>query len=259
MFEKETERYEGLRRDYQRLVVQPMGEEQYREYNEILFSTHSCAIEGNTFTLADSRALFELGLGMTPQGRSLLECTEMADHFRAFEFMLKSVSSPFDEALAKETNRLVTLHTLAHKVPGAVPGEYTTVDMAAGDTLFGDHRKLIARLPELMKSTDKALSSGTHPLLVAARFHGFFIYLHPFRDGNGRTARLLSNHILLKAGHPLLIIESNERNSYIDALRCIRTEGTDEYLTAFFLRTAIKRMEREIDEKRRASRPVLFF
>ena len=35
-------------------------------------------------------------------------------------------------------------------------------------------------------------------MIIAARFHGFYEYLHPFRDGNGRLGRLMSNFILLK-------------------------------------------------------------
>lgn len=69
--------------------------------------------------------------------------------------------------------------------------------MAAGDTVFGDHEQLIAKVPKLLESTEKAIASAAvHPMILAARFHGFYEYLHPFRDGNGRTGRLVSNYIL---------------------------------------------------------------
>ena len=51
MFEKEIEEYERVRKDYQRKVADRMGREQWMEYNEIQFSAHSCAIEGNSFTV----------------------------------------------------------------------------------------------------------------------------------------------------------------------------------------------------------------
>jgi Fic family protein len=153
---------------------------------------------------------------------------------------------PFDESLLKEINRLVTEHTLSFRAPEAKAGEYTNEDMAAGDTIFGDHELLIARVPNLMASTQKALDDGQHPLIVSAKWHGYYEYLHPFRDGNGRTGRLLSNFILLRAGHPLLIIKLEDREEYISALKTIRTEGTDEYLVAFFFKTAISRMKIEI-------------
>ena len=259
MFEEEIKEYESVRPEYQQKIPDKMGREQWMEYNEILFSAHSCAIEGNSFTVDDTRVLREQGMAMIPVGRSLLECTEMADHFRAFDYMASHLDIPFDEALLKEVNRLVTEHTLSYRAPGAIAGEYTTEDMAAGDTVFGDHEALIARVPQLMASTERAINDGQHPLVVAAKWHGYYEYLHPFRDGNGRTGRLLSNFILLRAGHPLLIVKLEDRSAYISALKQIRVEGTDEHLIAFFFKTAIGRMKEEMTEKRKLSKPVLFF
>ena len=259
MFEKEIKEYEHIREKYRQKIADRMGKKQWMEYNEILFSAHSCAIEGNSFTVDDTRILREQGMAMIPVGRSLLECTEMADHFRAFDYMADQLEHPFDEALLKEVNHLVTEHTLSYRVPGAIAGEYTSEDMAAGDTVFGDHETLIARVPDLMSSTQKALDEGQHPMIVAAKWHGYYEYLHPFRDGNGRTGRLLSNFILLRAGHPLLIIRLEDRAAYISALRQIRTEGTDEHLIAFFFHTAISRMKEELSQKRKNSMPTMFF
>ena len=259
MFDNEIEEYEAVRKDYQREIADKMGQQQWMEYNEILFSAHSCAIEGNSFTVDDTRILREQGMAMVPVGRSLLECTEMADHFRAFDYLVSRLDGSFDESLLKEINRLVTEHTLSYRAQGAVAGEYTTEDMAAGDTVFGDHETLIAQVPHLMESTQKALDAGLHPMVVAAKWHGYYEYLHPFRDGNGRTGRLLSNFILLRAEHPLLIIRLEDRSAYISALKQIRSEGTDEHLVAFFFKTAITRMKEEMAQKRKLSKPFLFF
>ena len=259
MFEKEIEEYERVRMEYQQKVAEKMGHQQWMEYNEILFSAHSCAIEGNSFTVDDTRILREQGMAMIPVGRSLLECTEMADHFRAFDYMVSHLHNPFDEALLKEINRLVTEHTLSYRAQGAIAGQYTTEDMVAGDTVFGDHEALIARVPSLMESTQKAINDGQHPMVIAAKFHGYYEYLHPFRNGNGRTGRLLSNFILLKANHPLLIIKLEDRSAYISALKMIRTDGTDEHLVAFFFNTAIARMKDELSQKRKNSLHTMFF
>ena len=235
MFEKEIKEYEDIRKDYQQKIADRMGKTQWMEYNEVLFSAHSCAIEGNSFTVDDTRILREQGMAMIPVGRSLLECTEMADHFRAFDYMVGNLNHPFDEALLKEINRLVTEHTLAY------------------------HETLIARVPSLMESTQRAINEGQHPMVIAAKFHGYYEYLHPFRDGNGRTGRLLSNFILLQANHPLLIIKLEDRAAYISALKQIRTEGTDEHLVAFFFKTAIARMKSELSQKHKNSLPTMFF
>lgn len=258
MFEKEIQQYELVRSDYEANIKAKMTPADYMEWHEVLFSTHSCGIEGNSFTVDDTRILREQGLAMVPVGHSLLECTEMADHFRAFQYVISHLDAPFDELLLRETNRLVTEHTLAYRVPGAVAGEYTQEDMAAGDTVFGDHEVFVARVPSLMESTAAALGRDIHPMIVAARFHGFFEYLHPFRDGNGRTGRLLSNWILLRAGHPMVIIDVADRAAYINALRQIRGEGTDEFLISFFFQSAITRMEKELAQKRRNTHLGLF-
>ena len=49
MYEKEIEEYESIRLEYQQKVADKMGKKQWMEYNEIRFSAHSCAIEGNSF------------------------------------------------------------------------------------------------------------------------------------------------------------------------------------------------------------------
>lgn len=249
-FEEEIKLYESLRCKYQALIINKMDREEYTKYNEVLFSTHSCAIEGNSFSVDDTRELKEKGLGMIPAGKTLFEAFEMLDHFEAFEYVMQNAQHPLDEALLKEINKRVTLHTISYRSPEAIPGEYTTTDMAAGDTVFGDHEQLIAKVPKLLESIEKAIASAAvHPMILAARFHGFYEYLHPFRDGNGRTGRLVSNYILLRSGHPLLIIPSEARQEYISALRMIRTEATDEHLVRFFFKMAMRRMEDELKQK----------
>ena len=249
-FEEEIKLYESLRCKYQALIINKMDREEYTKYNEVLFSTHSCAIEGNSFSVDDTCELKEKGLGMIPAGKTLFEAFEMLDHFEAFEYVMQNAQHPLDEALLKEINKRVTLHTISYRSPEAIPGEYTTTDMAAGDTVFGDHEQLIAKVPKLLESTEKAIASAAvHPMILAARFHGFYEYLHPFRDGNGRTGRLVSNYILLRSGHPLLIIPSEARQEYISALRMIRTEATDEHLVRFIFKMAMRRMEDELKQK----------
>ena len=249
-FDTEIKEYEAARQQYQTSIIYQMNREEYIKYNEVLFSTYSCAIEGNSFSVDDTRELKEKGLGMIPAGKTLFEAFEMLDHFEAFEYMMQNTQHPIDEELLKEINRRVTRHTLSYHAPEAVAGEYTTTDMTAGDTVFGNHKELIARVPKLLESTEEAIvAANVHPMILAARFHGFYEYLHPFRDGNGRTGRLVSNYILLRMGHPLLIIPSENRKEYIAALRMIRTEATDEHLIRFFFKMATRRMEEELKQK----------
>ena len=255
MYEELIPQYDSLVAEYKEIVADRFSKADFIEYNEILFSAHSCAIEGNSFSVDETRTLKEKGLGMIPHGKTLFEAFEILDHFQAYEFLLNNLDKPLTEELLKDTHMLLTEHTLEYKtrndeVPSK-PGEYTTVDMCAGDTIFGEHEKLIRQVPRLLESTQSAIDSGeVHPMVIAAKFHGFYEYLHPFRDGNGRLGRLMSNFILLKMGQPLLIIPSSHREEYIAALKYIKKEHTDEFLIDFFFKTSINRLQYEISEKK---------
>ncbi len=61
----------------------------------------------------------------------------------------------------------------------------------------------------------KDLSSKLHPIELAATIHNKFVTIHPFLDGNGRTARLLMNLILLKNDYSITIIPPIYRAEYI--------------------------------------------
>ena len=248
-FKTEIQQYEEARRHFAEVVGTKVPTDELRSRHEVLFSAHSCAIEGNSFTVGDTQELKEKGLGIIPHGKTLFEAFEILDHFKAYEFLLSDTSRPLSEQLLKDTHRLLTANTLQYKVPGAVPGEYTDTDMCAGETIFGDHEVLIGRVPALLEATQKAIDEATqHPIVIAARFHGFYEYLHPFRDGNGRLGRLFSNYILLKMGHPMIVIDSAMRAEYIGALNAIRREHTDEHLITLFFRAATSRMTQDADD-----------
>lgn len=257
MTQEKIEKFNRLSDEYRTFVTEKMSVEDFREYNEVLFSSHSCGIEGNSFTVDETRTLKEKGLGMISQGKPLVEAFEMLDHFAAYEEMVRTVDKPLTEEYVKHLHFLITEHTIGYRHAGAKPGEYTDYDMCAGETIFGDHEQLIARVPDLLRSTETALKdSRWHPMEVAARFHGHFEWLHPFRDGNGRLGRLLVNKILLQKNLPLLIIPVDQRAEYLECMKSFRTNA--EPLADFFFDTTIARLTREIEQKRNATENFRF-
>ena len=248
--EKLLRKYDALVQEYNKTIVESFSIADFREYNEILFSAHSCAVEGNTFTVDETRELREHGINLKLNNRSLYEAYEILDHFKAYEFLFNNLQQPLTEGLVKQTQKTLTENTIKFS-KGYEPGEYTDTQMAAGDTVFGDYKASIARMPELTLSTQNAIEKAElHPLDISARFHQFFIYLHPFPDGNGRTGRLISNFILAKFNQPHIIIGALEKADYIEALKQSAKHRDTGILTAFFAETAIKRMEQEMAQKK---------
>lgn len=60
---------------------------------------------------------------------------------------------------------------------------------------------------------------------TAFEAHDRLVTIHPFSDGNGRTARLLMNLILIRAGYPPITVGPEERARYLDALDTRRVDG----------------------------------
>ncbi|WP_404982071.1 Fic family protein [Capnocytophaga granulosa] len=243
--------YEAIREIYQKNVIETFDPQDYNNYIQDLFTAHSCAIEGNSFSVNDTRELREHSLNLKLYNKSLCEAFEILDHFKAYEYVMKHLDSPLSEEFIKKIHFILTEHTIEYRSKFGKPGEYTTLDMAAGDTLFGDHRENIALVPKLLAQTQRILEEKTlHPMVLAAQFHRFFIYLHPFADGNGRLGRLLSNFILAQNKLPLIIIPAEAKNDYIDALKSCKKHRTHIPIISFFFKTAIEQMKNEIAQKK---------
>jgi len=69
-----------------------------------------------------------------------------------------------------------------------------------------------------------------HPMVLTAYIHHFFIAIHPFIDGNGRTGRLLLNFMLMKSGFPPICIKKEERIKYTDYLELARDGDITNFL-----------------------------
>ncbi|RYX80036.1 Fic family protein, partial [bacterium] len=65
----------------------------------------------------------------------------------------------------------------------------------------------------------------THPAILAFQFHLDYLVIHPFYDGNGRTARILSNLILIAYGFPPIYIKEEEKQKYYQYLTDIQSYG----------------------------------
>lgn len=175
---------------------------------------HSNAIEGSTLTLRDTQLVIE---GRTPAGgKPLREIYEARNHDRAIRAIEKWVAERPPLSPITEPD-LLAVHAIVLADIDAAAGNFRTDRVLITGTGFvppGSH-KFAVLIPAMMDLADQP---GVHPLIQAAELHYNLAAIHPFGDGNGRTARLMMNHQLLRHNFPHAIIDVGERGDYLTAL-----------------------------------------
>jgi len=187
--------------------------ERLREQIVIDWTYNSNAIEGSTLTLRETQLVIEDGL--TIGGRSLREHLEAINHKEAIEFVesLATSPSPMTERDLKDIHALIL-----KKIDDAYAGRYRDIQVRISGSKHTPPEAL--HLPELMKrfERDYLTDFQGHAVVQAALAHFHFVAIHPFVDGNGRSARLLMNLILMKNDFPPAVILKNDRKKYYDVL-----------------------------------------
>jgi Fic family protein len=83
-----------------------------------------------------------------------------------------------------------------------------------------------------------------HPVKIAAKFHIEYISIHPFYDGNGRTARILNNLLLISCGLPPIIIKDQHKQLYYQLLGDIQAYGGSTELFYEFIADRVLESEK---------------
>ncbi len=195
---------------------------QIREYYKIALTFSSNALEGNTLTESETKIVLEKGI--TIGGKPLKDHLEAVGHAEAYDFLYTLVK----EKTIREAD-IQRLHQLFYfRIDEEHAGKYrSTKAIITGSKyplpkpsdLASLRKKLIPRIDTFRKEH--------HPVQAAALAHLDFVFIHPFIDGNGRTARLLMNLLLLQENYTIAIIPPITRREYIDALEHAHIDNKD--------------------------------
>ncbi len=186
---------------------------QLKEYYRIGLTYTSNALEGNSLTESETKVVLEDGI--TIGGKPLKDHFEAIGHSEAFDLLYKLA-----EGQRITEDDILGLHRLFYyRIDAETAGKYRERNVIITGTDFTPPTP--AAVPLAMQEFFGNLPTlrTLHPVEYAAMLHLQFVNIHPFIDGNGRTARLLMNLALLQAGYPITIIPPIIRGDYISALR----------------------------------------
>ncbi len=190
------------------------------KYFKIKSIYHSNAIEGNSLSLGETRLVIEEGITIT--GKSLRDTVETKNLSHAIDYM---------EDLAVSLEKPITLSDLRQihalilqGVDEDFAGRYreTEVKITGSEASTTRAHKIPQEMADLgnyiAEVTVAAVGERQSAIICAAAAHAWLAQIHPFIDGNGRSARILMNLILMRRGYPICIIAREDRRRYYQAL-----------------------------------------
>jgi Fic family protein len=238
--DKLVQQIEAQNAELQRLrALSPRGLTNLEHVHDIELTYTSNAIEGNTLTAAETTLVVEQGI--TIGGKPLKDHMEAIDHYEAIRYVreLARQGAVLTEMDVRNLHSLVVKRS-EPRIAGryADQGRYVMTD--SGRHSFPSP----AEVPALMGDFAAWLAAAPDTPATAFTAHRRLVDIHPFNDGNGRTARLLMNLVLLRGGYPPIAVRPADRPDYLRALQQADPDSfnrllynrlastLDEYLTA---------------------------
>lgn len=212
-----------------------------REDLILRWTCESNALEGNTFTLSETKVFLENGI--TIGGKTYLEHSEILNHKKAILFMEKELSEKkeISEGQIKQIQEII-MFGIEEKMPGQYRND--SIVVTGSDYSFPTSEEVPVKMGKLI---DWYNNFSGHPVEKAALLHEKFVTIHPFFDGNGRTARILLNMELMKNGYPPIIIEKKEKKIYNSSLKKAQTRGNNKDFLEFIKTKVEDRIEKLLD------------
>lgn len=205
----------------------------------------SAGIEGNELSLSETQIAIQRGI--TISGKPPEHSDEVRNLNAALDYLeqLAQASTPLTEWEVRQINRLVLGSESSDS------GAYRKVEVAITNSPHKPPHPM--KVPDYMADFAQWLArvNGIPVPLRAAVCHAWLVHIHPFRDGNGRTARAMMNLLLMRQGYPIVIIRRTDRQRYYEALRA-SDEGDITTLMELFLERCQDSL-RQIDRVRHAT------
>lgn len=229
---QKKERLEKMRR---RLPKEAL--ESFDKSFEISYTHNSTAIEGNTLSLIQTKAVLEDGIAIG--GKTLREIYEVVNHQKAFGYVKRCIADGkvLDEKMVKDIHAMLMENILAGGIYRAVEVRISGAGHKppAPSEMYQQIKNFYADMPYRAKENAVEFAAWTH---------AEFVKIHPYVDGNGRTARMIMNYQLMEKGFLPVSIAKENRLEYFEALEAYAVDGE---LQPFMEMTALLE-EQRLDE-----------
>ncbi len=205
---------------------------------------YSNRMEGGTLTQAETRSVMVGNIEI--EGKPFKDVMEMNGHNKAVVEILKIGKGELRiaEKRIKDIHKLIMYEENAEKASEV--GKWKTqaneiIGYKDEKISFTPPAEVADAIHALLNSTNTQLDAffekrdSQHPVEIAAKFHIDYVTIHPFYDGNGRTARILTNLLLISCGFPPIIIKDEHKNSYYQLLGDIQAYGGNPELFYSFI------------------------
>jgi Fic family protein len=208
----------------------------------------SNAIEGNTLTQIETNLVIEKGI--TVGGKKLKDHLEAIDHYDAIRYVreVAQQAAPLTEIDIRNLHALV-LKRSDPEIAGSYATSARYVNTDNGRHTFPSP----AEVPSLMGDFAAWLRDAPATPETAFTAHRRLVDIHPFNDGNGRTARLLMNLVLIRGGYPPVAVRPDDRLAYLHALEEAQAGRGDDG----FKRLLYERLDSTLGEYLSALREAL--
>jgi Fic family protein len=186
----------------------------FEHIHDLELTYTSSAIEGNTLSAAEMALVIEQGI--TIGGKPLKDHLEAIDLYEAIGYIraLARRGTPLTEADLRQLHHLVVQRSHP-EIAGRYADQGRYVLTETGRHTFPSPTEV----PALMGDLARWLGVAPNTPETAFAAHRQLVDIHPFNDGNGRTARLLMNLILIRGGYPPVAVRPQDRPAYVGALQ----------------------------------------
>ena len=198
----------------------------------------------------------------------------IVNNYNTIQYIVEHKDEPLTEELLLTIHRLMTEKTMENSEEAGrfrTNDKVVVADMVEGDIIYTPPS--FQEIPEFVKSLCDFFNNNSrtfiHPIIRGIIVHFMLAFMHPFVDGNGRTARALFYWYMLKEGYKLTEYMSisrviaNSKSNYEKAFRYVENDGNDiGYFVAYNLRAleiSFQQLRDYIQRKQREKRAASSF